>query len=260
MHGYDPSIAIYCGPYMNWPDFQREFTLLLLPLLARKLKRSIPALLAHPPVLAHTIYQALTFDSSLKEESFDLAGTSKGRQSSQKVSGTKDHWEGISEIILGRKEWFEAWMEEERKCESIVALNDYAILIPYAVAMNQYMDIISTSDAWLIANDDGNDDEATAIDRELKPTNSARRVKALVEQVTGEVAHQFILEDPTNLEGCRSLFTVTAVHTTYTLLDHCTTSSVGILPCAYIGLARCIRNIVIYSHARSSRSPWQYKQ
>lgn len=45
------------------------------------------------------------------------------------------------------------------------------------------MEIISAPDAWQIADDDPNDEEV--IDKELKPTNSARRVKALVEQVTG---------------------------------------------------------------------------
>lgn len=47
------------------------------------------------------------------------------------------------------------------------------------------MQIISSQDAWLIADDASDIDEKSTIDRELKPTNSARRVKALVEQVTG---------------------------------------------------------------------------
>lgn len=47
------------------------------------------------------------------------------------------------------------------------------------------MDIITGSDAWVIAEDAPEDDEEEAVDHELKPTNSARRVKALVEQVTG---------------------------------------------------------------------------
>ena len=52
--------------------------------------------------------------------------------------------------------------------------------------MDQHLDIISASDAWLIADDDGeHDSDSRAVDRELRPTNSARRVKALVEQVTG---------------------------------------------------------------------------
>lgn len=52
--------------------------------------------------------------------------------------------------------------------------------------MDQYLDIISASDAWLIADedDDAGHDPLVA-ERELRPTNSARRVKALVEQVTG---------------------------------------------------------------------------
>lgn len=141
----------------------REFTLLLLPLLSRKLRKTVPALIPHPPVLAHTIYQALAFDSSLREEGFDLPGTSAAVG---KDKGEMPRWQGISEVILGRKDWFEAWMEGER-----------------AFAMDQYVEIISSQDAWLIADDSG-DAEETTIDRELKPTNSARRVKALVEQVT----------------------------------------------------------------------------
>ncbi|PSR80710.1 hypothetical protein PHLCEN_2v6626 [Hermanssonia centrifuga] len=146
----------------------REFTYLLLPLLHRKLRRTVPALVPHPPILAHTIYQALSFDSALKEEGFEIRGTSatasKGKDGKQEEKEQK--WEGVSEVILGRREWFEAWMEGER-----------------VFAMDQYMEIISAQDAWLIIDDTGDDDESV-IDRELKPTNSARRVKALVEQVT----------------------------------------------------------------------------
>ncbi|KAH9891013.1 RINT-1 family protein [Cubamyces lactineus] len=143
----------------------REFTLQLLPMLERKLRRTIPALLAHPPILAHTIYQALAFDTALRDEGFDLPGTTA-------VANAEDdkepRWEGISEVILGRKEWFEAWVEGERK-----------------FAMDQYLEIISSPDAWLIADeDDDADGDVRAAERELRPTNSARRVKALVEQVT----------------------------------------------------------------------------
>ena len=51
--------------------------------------------------------------------------------------------------------------------------------------MDQYMEIISDTDAWVIAQDAPQDDEEEVMDPELKPTISARRVKALVEQVTG---------------------------------------------------------------------------
>lgn len=160
----------------------REFTLLLLPLLSRKLRKTVPALILHPPVLAHTIYQALTFDTSLRDESFELGGTSAAVD---KEKGEVAKWQGISEVILGRKEWFEAWMEGERACK-LWQLDVYSkVLTLSAVATDQYMEIISSQDAWLIAEDSTEAEEESPIDRELKPTNSARRVKALVEQVTG---------------------------------------------------------------------------
>ncbi|KAI0768609.1 TIP-1 family-domain-containing protein [Trametes elegans] len=141
----------------------REFSLQLLPMLERKLRRTIPALLSHPPILAHTIYQALAFDTALKDEGFDLPGTTAAS-----ADDTDAHWDGISEVILGRKEWFDAWVEGERK-----------------FAMDQYFDIISAPDAWLIAEEEEDtDSDISAVERELHPTNSARRVKALVEQVT----------------------------------------------------------------------------
>jgi hypothetical protein len=52
-----------------------------------------------------------------------------------------------------------------------------------AVAEDQYHEIISAPDAWLVADDASEDASAEC---ELRSTNSARRIKALVEQVTGE--------------------------------------------------------------------------
>jgi hypothetical protein len=51
------------------------------------------------------------------------------------------------------------------------------------VAEDQYEDIINSPSAWLIAEDDGAAENS--MDRELKTTNSARQIKALVEQVKG---------------------------------------------------------------------------
>ncbi|CAK5280068.1 unnamed protein product, partial [Mycena citricolor] len=131
-------------------DASREFTLLLLPILARKLRRSMASLLPHPALLAHTIYQALVFDDAVREDGFALAHTTTG-------SGD---WPGICDVILGREEWFSAWLEGERQFTE-----------------HQYEDLISSSDAWQIADDDGEGSDA-------KTTNSSRRLKALVEQVT----------------------------------------------------------------------------
>lgn len=89
---------------------------MLLPLLERKLKRTVPSLLSHPPVLAHTIYESLAFDSALREDNFDINGTSAERDAADGES-KPNGWEGISDVILGRKEWFETWLEGERECE-----------------------------------------------------------------------------------------------------------------------------------------------
>ncbi|KAI0032485.1 TIP-1 family-domain-containing protein [Vararia minispora EC-137] len=143
-------------------DAWREFTINLLPLLSRRIKRTMPLLLPHPPLLAHTIYQALAFDSSLREEGFGVVGTMAG-----KSADAEAEWEGISAVILDRKEWFEQWMEGEK-----------------TFALEQYNDIISSQEAWTIADGENADGSSSAHDSDLRPTVSARRLKALVEQIT----------------------------------------------------------------------------
>lgn len=56
------------------------------------------------------------------------------------------------------------------------------MLMASLVTERQYEEIMNTPDAWQIVDDEG---EQGAQDRELRPTNSARRIKVLVEQVTG---------------------------------------------------------------------------
>lgn len=87
---------------------QREFTWLLFPLLSRKLKKTIPLLLDHPSLFAHTIYQALSFDAAILEEGFKIQGTSIGEN-----GGT---WDGVAEVVLGNAEWFETWLNAEKQC------------------------------------------------------------------------------------------------------------------------------------------------
>lgn len=102
-----------------------------------------------------------------------------------------DEWEGTSEMILGRKEWFDAWLEGERKCgcfSRFFAKGDSKFESRLRlVAEDQYNDIISSPAAWQLA-DDGSEDNAG--DLELRPTNSARRVKILIEQITGTYTAQ----------------------------------------------------------------------
>lgn len=96
---------------------QREFTYHLLPLLTNKLWHTIPRILHHPSLLAHTIYQSLAFDASLRDQGFSLANTTAATGHDKGVI-----WDGISGQILGKKEWFEAWLEGEHKCEPFSCL------------------------------------------------------------------------------------------------------------------------------------------
>jgi len=59
----------------------------------------------------------LAFDAALVEGGFSLSGTSAGKPTGDGANGRKDKWDGISEVILGKKEWFDTWMEGEKKCE-----------------------------------------------------------------------------------------------------------------------------------------------
>ena len=60
-----------------------------------------------------------------------------------------------------------------------------------SVAENQMHEIISSSDAWTIC-EDLTDEEITSSG--LKPTVSARQVKALIEQLTGQSQLYLLLE------------------------------------------------------------------
>ncbi|KAJ6501627.1 TIP-1 family-domain-containing protein [Mycena vitilis] len=149
MHEHRPFMESVIQPLLSSTEYRgivawREFTLLLFPLLSRKLRRSMPSLL--PP---------LVFDAAVTEEGFSLSGTSAGA----------DKWDGVSDVILGKEEWFAAWMEGEKQ-----------------FAESQYHEIIGAIDAWHIAEDEGGEEAGHL--RELRSTSSARRLKALVEQVT----------------------------------------------------------------------------
>jgi hypothetical protein len=93
---------------------QSEFTLLLFPILLSFLKSRIPHLLAHSALLAHTIYQTILFDESVKTNGFDLKDTTIGENQSGEVE-----WEGLSGVILRQEGWFDQWVDGERKCESL---------------------------------------------------------------------------------------------------------------------------------------------
>ncbi|KDQ54870.1 hypothetical protein JAAARDRAFT_160141 [Jaapia argillacea MUCL 33604] len=146
----------------------QTLTTLLLPLPTSKIQKTVPQILHHPSLLAHLVGEALAFDRGLREVGYEGGDGKVGDEG----------WEGVSEVVLGRKEWFDAWVEGEKR-----------------FAEDQYHEIISASDAWVIADDssgDPDDDDGMGGsgigDRELRSTNSARRVRALLEQVTDRYA------------------------------------------------------------------------
>lgn len=116
---------------------QDEFCRLLFNLPSRKLKRTVPVLLETPAILAHTVYQTLIFDGTVRDGGFDIRRTWEGhermrlralkaaspgserrkRRSLSKPEEAVPEWEGISDIILSKKDWFDAWLEGERRCK-----------------------------------------------------------------------------------------------------------------------------------------------
>jgi RAD50-interacting protein 1 len=101
----------------NQTDF---ITALLLP-LERKLSYSGPQLLSLPPILAHTIYQSLQFDTTLRDK---YAYCPRGQS----------EWQGTSGIILGDEKWAGGWRAAEKHCtcpmtptRCVVTLTEYGL-------------------------------------------------------------------------------------------------------------------------------------
>lgn len=98
---------------------QNEFTSLLLPPLASRLRHHLPQLLSMPPVLAHTVYQVVHFDQQLRSRGYRPRTWPTVLRPDEVPPEEDDaEWEGLSETILGRDEWFDRWLDGERECES----------------------------------------------------------------------------------------------------------------------------------------------
>jgi hypothetical protein len=96
------------------------------------------------------------------------------------------------EILIGSRLGLQA-----RKIVSFLPnLMSHKSIYTNTVVDDQYNEIISSSDAWLVAEEVSGDDAL----HDLKPTNSSRRIKSLVEQVTGQIPiiflHQYSLNGP----------------------------------------------------------------
>lgn len=95
-----------------------------------------PHLLPHSAVLAHTVYQTVIFDNSIRDAGFEIFGTwnevkksrmksaigqepSKrevGKSGKGKVEEEKG-WKGLVEEVLRTEGWFDRWLEGEKRCK-----------------------------------------------------------------------------------------------------------------------------------------------
>lgn len=69
-------------------------------------------LLTRPALLAHTVYQSLIFDSSLRDMGYEFV---QDKREAHDERGQAERG-GISKVILDQKDWFSAWLEGEKKC------------------------------------------------------------------------------------------------------------------------------------------------
>ncbi|SNX87221.1 uncharacterized protein MEPE_05931 [Melanopsichium pennsylvanicum] len=151
-------------------DTRAELLHGLLTPLRRKLASTMPTLLDHPSLLAHTVFQALTFDADLAEQ-FPKSLTVLGGAGTRK----------ISDDILDNAGWFNKWLEGEKE-----------------FALQRFEDIINSPNAWAIGSSDSlaDDDEqtfhpsltssSTASSREpgQRTTRSARSTVEILESVS----------------------------------------------------------------------------
>ncbi|KAK9454922.1 TIP-1 family-domain-containing protein [Dipodascopsis uninucleata] len=118
-----------------------------LPSIRRKLRVQIPIILSEPQLLSHLMLETMKFDDNLRETYlFCPYGL--------------EEWQGITEDIMSKREWFESWLNAEK---------DFALA--------RYQTIVSAEDAWVIEFDSKG---AT----ETKPTKSAMRLRDLLETIT----------------------------------------------------------------------------
>lgn len=100
------------------PLFQSELINQLIPLPLSLLQRRFPHLLDHPALLAHTVYQTVIFDDSIRADDFDITRTWSAVRRRRRGSVDELEWKGLAEQVLSTSDWYERWLAGERKCES----------------------------------------------------------------------------------------------------------------------------------------------
>lgn len=140
----------------------------LIPLPLSLLQRRFPHLLDHPALLAHTVYQTVIFDDSIRADDFDITRTWSAVRRRRRGSVDELEWKGLAEQVLSTSDWYERWLAGERK-----------------FAEEQYNQIISSGESWTIADSETMFEQSEDTPKsELRPTLGAQQVQALLEQVT----------------------------------------------------------------------------
>ncbi|KNZ54406.1 hypothetical protein VP01_2956g2 [Puccinia sorghi] len=129
------------------------FTVHLVRVVEKKLKRSIPEILEMKPILAHTIEKAIAFDQVIKQMNY----------LSVKRNDRSNQWLGTVDGILSNHQWFKIWFEAEKRL---------------AVVDDMYLEIISSKDTWEV-----NEEDQRPLSMNIPATNSALKMQDLVEQI-----------------------------------------------------------------------------
>ncbi|KAG0355729.1 TIP-1 family-domain-containing protein [Gamsiella multidivaricata] len=145
-------------------DIKNDFIRLLLAAVERKIRLSVPAMLASPEMLSHAIHETLRFDKTLRDNEFYTP------------PGQTTEWQGTVQVYLGNREWLKTWLRVEKE---------------FAVA--RYTQIIEDPDAWQPAYEDIGDKEY------IIPSKSAEKLSDLLEIVTDRYRPLPVLEHKTFL-------------------------------------------------------------
>ncbi|WAQ85308.1 hypothetical protein PtA15_5A883 [Puccinia triticina] len=129
------------------------FTVQLIKIVEKKLKRRIPRMLEMKPILAHTIESAIAFDQTIKQMGY--------LSSEPSTTGYSAQWLGTADAILSNPHWFSVWFEAEKRFVDDMCL-----------------EIISSNDTWEI-----NEEDQRPMSMGLPGTNSSLGMQDLVEQI-----------------------------------------------------------------------------
>lgn len=116
-----------------------------------------------------------------------------------------------------------------------VCLTYVAAVLISSVAETQLHEIISADDAWTVTDESPDDESGEKADA-LKPTTSARQVRTLIEQITGEC----LIPDSATLTGSRPLCPPPVARVSPPLSYHDPATPAINVQCSHLRVPRCV--------------------